>query len=1078
MEKRTRIFYWSKRLVIAISFVSIMSVLTLSFAQQVTNLQISGVVTDSRDNQTVPGASVIIKGTTIGTITNQDGTFALTVPANSTLVVSFVGYKTKEIDVAGKTRFNISLEDEWMQLSDVVVIGYGTRSKRDVTTAISSVSSKDIEKTVAMSPQMAMQGTMTGVHVSGNTGNPMDRPTVRIRGTNTWGITEPLYVIDGVAITEFGSGSEGGHAGNQDLRGPLNIMTLIDPNDIESISILKDASAAAIYGVRAANGVVLITTKKGRKDKPTVDFSARYGVQNITQELNWLTTKQYVKFVQDIWATNPDLSPSPENAGLFDPGDSRYLGNSPTYNWQDAIRNKNAPTSDISVRVSGGTDNTDYYISVGRSETDGTLINTNLSRYTGSIKVNTKINDFLKTGINYRLVSADGDYNHMNYLDNVKSAPWQPIYSATGIPGYKGYAYGVGGLQPDGSYSTQKLYGLGTRINHVGRTSVNYNEYKSLRNMGTIYAELTPFKGLSLKYQLDMDIYNTKRKNFADYDAAAFDYTAGNPYEKGGGKSVGNLIYRDMGNFNYMQQFTANFARSFGSHNIDLLYNYTNQEYGAEFSDMSTEYVTSKKKELHNIGGESKFTNSFTGTQRRALQGHLVRGGYNYSYRYYLDVTVRRDGSSRFAPENRWGTFPSFSAAWRMKNESFMSDLSWLDDFKLRGGWGQLGNQEVADMAFLSTIQQTATYNFGSDPSKYFGGGVLGIGAIITGIPNRELRWEKTTTTNIGFDAILFKNLNISAEYYTKLTDGILQHIDLPLSVGVLTLPSANVAEVSNRGIEITSNYSNKLGELNYTVGANLSTVRNRVLKTYKGIPSGTIEEGYPLFYHKAYKVAGVFQSDAEAQDWKSKYSDSNWTQSNKIGAGDFYFKDMRGAPTEDGTFYSNEPDGKIDDYDMVYVGKSIPGYFYGFNLNLEYKGLDFSAIFSGVGDVVKYNVVKANSFHPTQSDNVTTMVYKQWTSENQSSEYPRLVFGDPNKNLRYSDFFFESGAYLRLQNVQLGYTLPVSFYSKLNNQIKNLRMYVAGSNLLTITNYTGIDPESDIYPTPRIFSVGISARF
>ncbi|WP_026472900.1 SusC/RagA family TonB-linked outer membrane protein [Alkaliflexus imshenetskii] len=906
----------------------------------------------------------------------------------------------------------------------------------------------------------------------------MQRPTVRIRGTNTWGVTEPLYVIDGVAITEFGSGSEGGHAGNQDLRGPLNIMTMIDPNDIESISILKDASAAAIYGVRAANGVVLITTKKGRRDKPSVDFSARYGIQSITQELNWLSTPQYAKFVPEIWATNPDLAPAPENAGRFDPNDSRYLGNSPTYNWQDAIRHKNAPTSDVSVRVSGGTENTDYYVSVGRSDTDGTLINTNLSRYSGNVKINTKINDYLRTGINYRLVSAGGDHNNMNYLDNVKSAPWQPIYSGPGIPGYRGFAYTVGGLQPDGSYLNQRLYGLGTRINQVGRSSVNYTEYTSLRNMGTIYAELTPFSGLSLKYQVDMDLYSTKRKSFSDFDASAFDHTAGNSYGKGGGKSVGNLVHRDMTNFNYIQQFTSNYARSFNSHNLDLLYNYTNQEYGAEFSDMSTEYVTSKKKALHNIGGESRFTNTFTGTQRRALQGHLVRVGYNFSYRYYLDATVRRDGSSRFAPENRWGTFPSFSAAWRMKNESFMTNIGWIDDFKLRGGWGKLGNQEVADMAFLSTITQNATYNFGSDPSRYIGGGVLGTGAIITGIPNRELRWEKTTTTNIGFDAILFRNLNFSAEYYTKLTDGILQHIDLPLSVGVLNFPSANVAEVSNRGVEASANYSNRVGNLNYSFGGNITTVRNRVLKTYKGIPSGTIEEGYPLFYHKAYKVGGIFQSDAEAQEWKSRYSDTNWTMVGSVGAGDFYFQDLRSAPTEEGTFYSSEPDGKIDSYDMVYIGKSIPGYFYGINLNLEYKGLDFSALFSGVGDVMKYNLVKANSFHPTQSDNVTTMVYKQWTPENPSSEYPRLVFGDPNRNLRNSDFFFESGAYLRLQTVQLGYTLQDGVYNRVNNHIKNIRLYVSGSNLMTITKYTGMDPESDIYPTPRIFSVGISGRF
>ena len=346
-------------------------------------------------------------------------------------------------------------------------------------------------------------------------------------------------------------------------------------------------------------------------------------------------------------------------------------------------------------------------------------------------------------------------------------------------------------------------------------------------------------------------------------------------------------------------------------------------------------------------------------------------------------------------------------------------------------------------------------------------------------MPNRDLTWEKTETFNIGFDSQLFEGLTFSAEYYQKTTKGILQTMDLPLSVGLVESPVANIAKVGNRGFEFTANYNNHVGKLNYTVGANLSTVRNRVLETYNHIPTGggTIEEGYPIWYHKAYKVAGIFQSDEEAQAWMEKTEDVSY-QKSKVGAGDFYFKDMRGAPKKEGEFYSEGADGKINSYDMVYVGKSIPGLFYGFNLALDYNNFDFSAQFSGVGDVVKYNSIKASTFYPTTGDNMTHIVDNAWTSENHSTTYPRLVLGDPTANLRYSDFFFESGAYLRLQNVQLGYTLPKNVYDAVRNHIRNVRVYVGASNLFTITKYTGLDPENDSYPMPKVFFMGISAKF
>ena len=362
--------------------------INVSNTVQQTN-KVSGNIVDN-NGEPIIGASVIVKGAThTGTITDVDGNFTLNAPAKSILIISYVGYKTQEVQVGNLKSIKVILVEDAETLEEVVVIGYGTRTKKDVTTSISNIGSDVIGKTLSMSAESAMQGMMSGVQVSGVSGDPMARPTIRIRGTNSWGVSDPLYVIDGIAITEMGAGIEGQENDRiGDMRGPINIMSMIDPSDIESISVLKDASAAAIYGVRAANGVVLITTKKGRVDKPTVDLSMRYGIQNITQGLNWLTTPQYVKFVNDMFATNPDAEIAIDNVGLFDVNSPKYLGNSKTYDWQDAVRNKNAATQDYSVKVSGGTENTDYYISLGYSDSKGVLLVNDLSRYSGAVNQN------------------------------------------------------------------------------------------------------------------------------------------------------------------------------------------------------------------------------------------------------------------------------------------------------------------------------------------------------------------------------------------------------------------------------------------------------------------------------------------------------------------------------------------------------------------------------------------------------------------------------------------------------------------------------------------------------------------
>ncbi|HAH23918.1 MAG TPA: hypothetical protein DCL77_09200, partial [Prolixibacteraceae bacterium] len=1034
---------------------------------------ISGKVTDA-SGLPLPGVSVVIKGTTRGVITGSDGKYSFSVPKeDATLVFSFIGMKMQEILVANQSVINVTMMENVVGLDEVVAIGYGSRAKKDITTAISTISTGEISKSVGMSAEQSMQGRMTGVQVESGGGNPMSRPTIRIRGVNTWGISTPLYIIDGVPVTEFGAGIEGQEdARAKDIRGPLNIMAMIDPNDIESISVLKDASAAAIYGVRAANGVILITTKKGRGDKPVVEFSTRFGVQNITQKTDVMNTQQYTNFISGVLASDPTIAIDPQNVGRFDPTSSRYLGNSPTYDWQDAIKNKNALSKDYSVRVSGGTAKTDYFVSVGSTNNEGAFKYNYLDRLSGSFKINTQVNNWLKVGGTYRITSAKGQDNNPDIVQSGNFPAWQKIYDTNN---YFGYAPVVEGRQADGTYSAETLYGKGTRVNMLGKSAANDNLYKSMRNMGNIYIEFQPIKHLKIKGQMSMDIYDFTRFQFEDNEGSVFDYTAGDVYAPTGGNSVGRYEERDVFNNNYINEITVNYNNTFGKHNFDLVLNGSDQQYDSKYKTASTQWMQSRLPYMRRLGGESKYLGLGTDMTNSALEGLMGRVSYNYNSVYYFDVTVRHDGSTRFAPENRWGTFPSASVAWRISQESFMKNLSFIDDMKLRAGYGQLGNQEVRNMAYLSPIDNRPGFAWGVDPTR-IGMGNKYPAAAVYSLPNPILQWEKTSTVNIGLDGVLLDNkLSITADYFNKLTDGILQTITLPLSVGLIDMPVANIASVRNTGLEFSMNYNNNIGEFKYAIGANISTVKNTVEKTSNGIPllngqSANIEEGYSMNYIRGYKAGGIFQSQAEVDAWKAKYTDnSDGYQSAKVAPGDYYFLDQRSAPTKAGTFYKDSLDNKIDNYDQVYLGKTIPGYYYGFNLNLEYNNLDFSCQFTGVGDVQRVNNVKLALYNvSTTGGNQSVDVLNAWTPTNLSTTLPRAINGDPAQNYRFSDRFVESGAYLRLSNVQLGYSLPKQVYNFMRNSVSNCRIYAGASNLYTFTNYTGYDPENDFYPTPK----------
>lgn len=865
--------------------------------------KITGTITDDT-GQALPGATVTVSGTTQGTVSSLDGTYSLDVPSeNAVLVFSFVGFTTKQVEVGSRSVIDIQLNPDVSALNEVVVIGYGTRDKRDITTSVSSIKAEEIKQTSSLNPEMAMQGKMSGVQVSGYNGNPFNRPTIRVRGTNTWRNADPLYVIDGIPVREAGGGSESlDNARFKDVRGPLNIMTMIDPNDIASMTVLKDASAAAIYGVAAANGVILITTKTGRKNQPLqVNVSAKVGIKNQNKRYDMLNTQQYTELQQRIAASDTSIAIPGPSVGLFNPDSSNYLGNSKTYNWQDAVSNDAAKFENYSVVISGGSSDVDYKVAMNYATDDGVTIGNYLDRLSGSAAVNMDITKWMRAGVNGRMSSVKGRDSQFNQSANIRNAaitpPWQPIYDPNGP---LGFAPVLEGYDENGDWQAVRLYGEGTRNNPIAYQDLAEELYKSSRSMGNAYLTIEPIKGLTFTGKVFADRVMGERTTWQDYRANYFSVVGEDPTTRGGGTSLGSYAILNTMTTNFMKEFSVNYQKSFGKHNIDILANVLEQTWEGSYQTATSEYMVSTNPDLRNIptNSDNQYTNLQSETiVRDALIGQFVRAGYNFDNTYYIDATVRRDGSTRFAPENRFGIFPSASVAYRISNASFMqATKSVVNDLKLRAGWGQLGNYDVATLQYLSAVEEKPSFAFGDTGD---GVGTPYGGSAVFSLANRNLSWERTTTLNVGFDALIFKNLDLSFDYYKKTTSDLLQTIELPLSVGVSQQPFANVGSVENTGIEISLGYDFKVGDFNFNVGGNLTTNQNKVKTLYSGIPQyggNVLEEGQPINFIRGYKVEGMFQTQKEVDDYLAKYGDANYT-SEKVAQGIFIFKIMAVPP-------------------------------------------------------------------------------------------------------------------------------------------------------------------------------------
>lgn len=1040
---------------------------------------ISGSVRDEKGNPLI-GVSILIKGSSAGTATDELGNFQLAIPDQGSvvLVFTYIGFIALEEEVGTRSNVNVQLKEDSKSLKEVVVIGYGERQRRDLTGAVGVVSSEDITKAKAINPELSMQGRLAGVFVGSAGGAPNARPTVRIRGVNTLGNNEPLYVIDGVPVTEFANGAtQANSAQAGDIRGTINVLSLINPNDIESISVLKDASAAAIYGVRAANGVVIITTKKGKLGKPRVEVSASRGIQNLPNTFDVLNVSEYVELVREAYANNPAQANNLPN--FYKEGNAAYLGNQTFTDWQEAILNKNAVTEDYSAKVSGGSEGTNYYFSAGFANTESPIVENNLKRYSLATNINSRIGKRLEVGLTSRTSFVEALDNSQTDLSSAwRYVPWQPIFKQDGSlanvvnptftpnPNFNPTLVSPG--SPFNVSNNALLYGTGTRSNVFGLHDVRQTDYNLLRVLGSAFVQLEVLKGLKLKGTLSTDWYLNTRNVWQAVEAYRYISPFSNTYAGTNGTSKGSYNQRTSRNHNLVKEFSINYACDFAGHRIDVLLNAMDQVYGNTFTQANNTQITADNPDARTLLNTPPFSTALVIKENNALQGYMARLSYNYKSKYYLDATLRRDGTSRFAEDYRWGMFPSLALAWRISAEPFLQGQDWLSDLKIRAGWGELGNQETRLFAYLSQV------NF--NPDYAYGSGVNGdaFGALANGIrlpdfPVENLSWERVQTKNIGFDAAFFDNrLTATVEYYDKLTSGILQAVTLPPSVGLDAgfSPVNNIASVRNRGIEVQLSLNGKIGTaLNYNVSGNFTTVRNEVQELYRDLPFGSdtrTEIGQPIGYFFGYKVAGVYQNQAEIDARVAK----DGINGDKVVPGDLYFQDING-------------DGVINAAgDRTYLGSNIPGFYYGFNLGLEFKGIDLALFFQGLGDVQRVNDERrAGESMNSENINSWASVRARWSAGNPSTTLPRAAIGDPASNTRFSDRWIEDAGFLRLRNLQLGYTLPASLLAK-SKWVSSCRISLTGNNVLTWTNYTGLDPEVDNIPPTRAWILGLNFSF
>jgi TonB-linked SusC/RagA family outer membrane protein len=935
--------------------------------------QVTGTILD---NTGVPiiGASVEELGTSNGTVTDIDGMFKLSVAnPNASLFIKSLGLTDLTYPLNGSTNVKITMVEDAVLLEQVVVIGYGVQKKSDVTSSISSLKGSEVEKVALPNIEQALQGKVAGVYVSPNSGAPGAGAVIRIRGTGTLNNANPLYVIDGMITYD---------------------ASMVNPQDVESIEVLKDASAAAIYGSRGANGVIIISTKNGKKSKKTQFAVSTYkGSQELIKEVPVLNGTEFAKAFNALRGQAFYPNPSAFGEGT---------------NWQREIT-REAPLSNIQLSALGGNENFSYGISGNLFDQKGILNNTSFNRATIRLNQDIKLTKILSLGSNVSYA-----------LTKFQNGP-NVTTGALKIPSV------VTVKDSTGKFSDPTFFGLPVGNPVADQFYKSNNHSNQSRLFGNIFLSAAPIKGLTLKSNFGFDNRNDKSKYFEPQ------------FEVSGSQrnKVDRLGIGRGEEQNWIWEQTANYNKSFGKHDVTVLLGFTAEERSNEFLGASRESFPGNIDELLflSAGNDTTQMNS-GGASDEALVSQLFRVNYAFNSKYFLTASVRGDQSSRFTKDNRKGYFPSMSVGWNIAEESFLKNISAIERFKLRASIGVLGNQAATSRYPTTGVVVGGLY-------AVFGGGEsLNTGATLTSLTNPNLRWETSRQIDFGADVGLFNDqLGIEFDWYKRNTYDIIAPVPIPEYIGSEGSPFVNTAEVLNRGIDLAINYR-KAGTLSYNIGGNISPVHNEVVKLAQGkseIFAGGISgenatrtaPGLPIGAFYGYKVAGVFQSAEEVAN------------SPKLGgeeAGDLRFTDINA-------------DGKIDGKDRVYLGSPIPTLTFGFNAGLSYKGIDISADMLGVSGNKVYNAKEVSRFAVF---NFEKHVANAWTKETPSKTEPRVTNG--GHNYRVSDFFLHDGSFLRLRNVNVGYTIPSNLTSKL--KIGSLRVFGSGTNLWTKQKFTGYTPE------------------
>ncbi len=950
-------------------------------------LRVSGTVTDATTGEGLIGVSIAVKGSTTGAITDYNGAYTLTAPdANALLAFSYTGYETREILLGGRTTLDVQLNMSQNLLEETVIIGYGTQKKSDLTGSIGSIKTKEIERIPTASIDQALQGKIAGVYVTPASGQPGAGAVIRIRGTGTLNNANPLYVVDGMLLDD---------------------AAFVNPQDVESIEVLKDASATAIYGNRGANGVIIITTKRGKKgEKATVNLSSYYGTQALTRQIPMATAAEYAQMYNELTGKTYFTDPAALGAGT---------------NWQDVVY-RDAPMANVQLSANGGSDKFLYNISGNYFNQSGILRESEFERVTVRFNTEYQLNKALRVGSNLAFANSNSQ-NPPGVLTSTLNMP--PVFAER---------------DSLGNFSDPTFFGTAIGNPAADLYYKNNSHSKAKRLVGTVFADIKLLKYFTFRSNFGLDYSNSKSKYFEPiYEVSVSQRNKNDRLEIGFNE-----------NNSWLWENTLNFDKEWKRSRINVLAGYTAQENRFEYFGASRSNFPSGQDELLYLSAGNDTTQmNYGGAGDWAMVSYLGRINYTLFDRYLFTASLRADGSSRFAADNRWGYFPSFAFGWNIAQEPFMANQRLFDRLKLRSSWGVVGNDKTQLYPSFGVIQGNLYAIFGP-------GETLNTGATLTSLSNPNVRWEEATQTDVGLEAaVLSGRLSAEIDWYNRVTYDILYELPIPDYVGSAGNPVVNVADVRNRGVDLTLNWRETRNKLTYNLTGILSTVNNEVTQLDKrksevlgaGTATGDYatrtEVGRSIGEFYGYKVAGIFQNADEVATLPKLGSEK---------PGDFRYQDTNG-------------DGVISEADKVYLGSPIPKLTYGFTLGLEAYGFDFAADFFGVSG---NKVVNARSMARYGVYNWERLYYDgRWTGEGTSNTVPRVTNG--GHNYRMSDFYVQDGSFFRLRSLVLGFTLPHTLTQRIG--IERARIYGNGTNLWTKQQYTGYSPE---FAGGSVFSAGV----